>query len=206
MNRFVQSLEPRVVLSATAAQIVADELKILADARAVRADVQKFGPSLLAEAKQIRASLKALPATAQNNTLGSRLRADVAAWYGNLKSDVLTLVRTGESAARKSVADGIAVYLSPSNTAARAKLAADLKSLDTATAAPITRILADVASARTAVFNDLNAISAANPSAPALQATVLKASTDSQAALGAATTDVQAIQTHVRALVTDLGA
>src|SRR3954447_11033064 len=98
MSHLIESLEARVVLSATAAQIVADELKLVTDAKAVRADVQKFGPALQAEVKQIQATLKTLPATPQNKTLGTRLRSDVSAWYGHLKSDVLTLIRTGESA------------------------------------------------------------------------------------------------------------
>ena len=205
MSSFIQPLESRTLLSASSAQIVADELKIVTDAKAARADVFHFAPILAADAKTIAADLKALLNATQNRTLAGKLKTDATQWFARLKADVLTIVRAGGADARKSVADGIAVFFNPGNTAARNRLSADLTHLEGITAGPISKLLGDAGSARTAILADLSAISSSNPTNTALTADVQHASTDTNAALQAATTDVQTLQGDVNLLIKDLG-
>jgi hypothetical protein len=204
MSCLIQSLEPRTLLSASSAQIVADELKIVSDARTARSDVFHYTPILIADAKSIAADLKSLANTSQNRSLGAKLKSDATQWFTRLKTEVLSIIHTGEPDARKAVVDGIAVYLNPSNTSARSQLSADLTQLQSVTSGPIAKLLSDAASARTAILSDLTAITAANPTATTLNSDVSKATSDTNTALNAASSDVHAIQTDVNTLISDL--
>lgn len=205
MSRLIQSLEPRMLLSATPAQIVADELKIVSDAGTARSDVLHDAPILIADARAIATDLKSLANTSQNRGLGATLKSDVTQWFARLKTEVLNLIHTGEPDARKAVAAGMAVYLNPSNTSARARLSADLTHIESVTSGPIAKLLSDAASARTAVLADLNAITTANPTATNLNSDVSRATSDTNAALNAATSDVHGLQSDVSTLISDLG-
>ena len=205
MTRLIQPLESRILLSASSTQIVADELKIVSDANSARTDVLHFAPILVADAKSVAADLKSLSNTAQNRTLGAKLKTDATQAFAHLKSEVLAIIHTGGPVAKKAVIDGLAVFANPSSVAARARLSADLKHLQSVTSGTIAKFLSDAGSARTAILGDLNAITAANPTGTTLATDVSKASIDTTAALGAATTDVQTLQGDVNTLITDLG-
>jgi hypothetical protein len=205
MVRFIDPLESRVLLSASSTQIISDELKIVSDAKAARSDVFHYAPVLKSDAKSILNDVKALANTTQNRTLSSHLSTDATNWVSRLKADVLTIIRAGGADARRAVADGIAVFLNANNTAARARLAVDLTHLQIATNGPISKLLSDAGSARTAILNDLNSISSANSSNTTLKTDVLHASTDTQNVSNVATADVQKLQGDVTTLVKDLG-
>lgn len=205
MNAQIQPLEPRLLLSASSAQIVADELKIVSDAGTARSDVLHFAPILIADAKSVAADLKSLANTSQNRSLGTKLKSDATQWFTRLKTEVLTIIHTGEPDVRRAVADGIAVYLNPSNTSARNRLSADLTHLQSVTSGPIAKVLTDAASARTAILADLTAITTANPTATTLNSDVSKATGDTNTALNAATNDVHGLQSDVNTLISDLG-
>jgi hypothetical protein len=204
MNHLVQPLEPRTLLSASSAQILADELKIVSDAGTARSDVFHYAPILIAGAKSIAADLKSLANTSQNRSLGAKLKSDATQWFTRLKTEVLSIIHTGEPDARKAVLDGIAVYVNPSNTSARSRLSADLTHLQSVTSGPITKLLSDAGSARTAILADLTAITTANPTATTLNFDVSKATGDTNTATNTATNDVHGLQSDVNTLISDL--
>src|SRR2546423_7758880 len=123
MSSFVESLESRTLLSAggLGAGVVADELQLLGDARSIRADLKKCGSKLSAELRQITADLKGLPNSSQNRALLAKLRMDEHRALYAMKRDANNLVRAGSTGVRRAIADGIAVFFSPGDAAARAK-------------------------------------------------------------------------------------
>ena len=206
MLPLVQSLESRRLLSsAPATGVVADELKIVADANSIKADVAHCRRTLKLDAQTISADLKRLPNTAPNRSLLTTLKGDVNHQLVTVKADVSALLKAGEADARKAMADGIRVFLNPTNSAPRAKLAADIRKLQTETATPLAKLLGDLSSAKTAIANDLSAIAAANPSAKQLQADVPAVQRDATTCLNTVNDNVQTVQTDVANLLHDLG-
>src|SRR5437016_154498 len=100
MNRFIDPLESRVLLSASSTQIISDELKIVTDAKSARSDVFHYAPILKTDAKSILKDVRSLANTTQNRTLSSHLTTDATSWFSRLKGDVLTIIRAGGADAR----------------------------------------------------------------------------------------------------------
>ena len=204
MSQFIQALEPRALLSASGTTIVADETRLLGDARAIRAEVSHFGSLLKSDARTIQADLRGLPNTPANRALTSTLRTDVQKGIARLQKDVSVVIRVGSADARKALADGLAVFLNPTNAAALGRLAGDITRLTTATAAPIATVLADATAFQSQVGQDVSAVAAANPTNAALQTHVQAANADTSSVLSTARTDLQTVQTDVTTLLHDL--
>ena len=204
MSPFVQTLESRTLLSASGATIVTDEGRLLGDARSIRADVHHFGSVLKNDSRLIQTDLRGLPGTPANRTLVSTLRADVQKGVAKLQKDVAAVVRVGSADARRAIADGLAVFLNPTNARALARLAGDITRLTTEVATPVATVLADAASFQSTVNHDLTAVAAANPTNTALQSHVQTATGDTSLALTTAQNDLQTVQTDVGTLLHDL--
>ena len=221
MSPMVESLESRCHLSASlpediagtvlqyltgsnATTIVADEGALVGDARSIRSDVRHFGSLLKNDARVVQADLRGLPSNAANRTLVGRLRTDVQQAITTLGKDASNLIRAGSSDARKAMADGIAVFFNPNNSAARARLAADITRLQNETAAPIAAILNDATTFQNRVSVDLNAVANANSTNSALHNHVQTANADTSAALATARTDAGKVQNDVTKLLHDL--
>lgn len=221
MPVFVDPLESRRLLSSTLlgdiagtvlqyltaptrATIVADETKLVADARSIRGDVQHFGSLLRNDAKSIQGELRALPDNATNRTLVGTLRTDVQHAIGTLGKDAANLVRVGSADARKALADGIVVFFNPNNSTARSRLAADITRLQTETAGPLAITLNDAATFQGRLSTDLTAVANANSTNAALQTRVQAANHDTASALTTAQNDVHTVQADVTTLLHDL--
>src|SRR5205085_1373714 len=135
----------------------ADELTILADAQSIRSDLSHCRTKLLGEAKSIGADLKGLPNSSQNRSLLATFKSDEKRCLNTLKADVSALVKAGASGARAALADGIRVFLDPTNAKARSRLANDLARLRQAGTGPLNKLLSDLASCQATVTGDLKA-------------------------------------------------
>lgn len=204
MSQFIQVLESRTLLSASGTAIVADETRLLGDARTIRAEVSHFGSLLKADSRLIQADLRGLPNTPGNRALVATLRTDVQKGIAKLQKDVATVIRVGSADARRALADGLAVFLNPTNAPALARLAGDITRLTTEAAAPIGTVLADAASFQSTVSHDLTALSNANPTNAALQGHVQTANADSSAAISTAGHDLQTVRSDIATLLGDL--
>ena len=202
--QFIQTLESRRLLSASGLTIVADETKLLGDARTIRSDVQHFAPLLKTDERVIQNDLRGLPNNATNRTLTGTLRGDVQAGIGKLRRDVGNLIRVGSSDARKAVADGISLFFNPTNASAQSRLAADITRLQNETAAPLAALLTDAAAFQSKITQDLTALSNANPTNTALHNDVQAANGHTSSALTTAQHDVTTVQTDLATLLHDL--
>lgn len=204
MSKFVQALESRTLLSASGSAIVADEVRLVGDARAIRSDVHHFSALLKTDSHQIQADLRGLPKTAGNRALVATLRTDLRKGTATLQKDVSAIIRTGSADARKALGDGMALFLNPTNVSAIARLAGDITRLESGVAAPLAALLTDAAAFQANLSGDLTALSAANPTNDTLQSHVQTASADTASALATAHNDVNTVQTDVTALLRDL--
>lgn len=221
MSPIVQSLESRCLLSASLPQviagtvlqyltgsngttIIADEGALVGDARSIRSDVRHFDSLLKNDARVVQADVRGLPSNAANRTLVGTLRTDVQQAISTLGKDASNLIRVGSSDARKALADGIAVFFKPNNSAARSRLAADITRLQNDTAAPIATILNDATTFQNRVSVDLTALANANPANSALHTHAQAANADTSTALATARADVSKVQGDLTKLLHDL--
>jgi len=206
MYRGMERLESRMLLSAVPPQVMTlmtDRATLLADVKAVRADIKTCQ---LTEAADLRAVTKDLKSakTAQNRALLTTLRTDDKACIRTLTTDLKTLFGHGSKDVNHALKDARLVLKNPSDAAARAKLTADLSSLQTD--ATGSHLAAEVAACQTTENADLNAIASANPSNTQLQTDVGTAHSDAGTCSTAVQTAASTLATDIAKFVTDAGA
>jgi hypothetical protein len=203
MSTFVEGLETRTLFAANPA-ITADLLRIVGDGQAIATDVRQSLPTLLADARAISSDLHALPNSVQNQPLVKKLRLDQQSWISTLRADGAAAAHAGSAKARLAIADGIRVFLHPTNLTFIARLGADLLSLGSAVAGPLSTLQSQAASGQAAILADLSNLAAANPTDATLQSHVQQVQTDASNAANTITQAGQNLQTDLGTLVTDL--
>ena len=161
MLPLIQTLEGRVLMSATADAIRADQKVIDADAKELKAEVAAAGKGVATELKTITADVKGSTNKTETGAELKTLKADGNALVVKLKKDVAALLKAGQGPSHKAAAHGVGVANSPSNAALKTKLSADIAALSTALSAPLTTLVADASGAGASA--DLDAIVASNP-------------------------------------------
>jgi hypothetical protein len=205
MSELIQELESRVLFSSMVGAVGAGT-QLAADVGTARADLTQYATTLRQDVRTVAADLRALPSSTTNTKLQATLRTDRAKWANTIQQDVLSAVRAATADGTKTVSAAVRVFLHPTNATFAKALATDLKAVGHALAGPLARLQTDVASARSALLNDLNGVATANPAATALQTDVNQLGADTQNAIDKLTTDGQAIQSDLQTLVADLGA
>lgn len=205
MSELIQELESRVLFSSVLGTVGAGT-QLATDVGTARADLTQYAATLRQDVQTVSADLRALPASTTNTKLQSTLRTDRAKWTNAIQQDVLSAVRAATADGTKTVSDAARVFLHPTNATFARALANDLKAVGHALAGPLAKLQTDVASARSALLNDLNGVASANPTATSLQTDVNQLGSDTQSAIDKLTADGQAIQSDLQTLVADLGA
>lgn len=208
LTRFVQALESRTFLSASPVPttIIADELAVAADIKAFHADLKAYGPTYKADVKALKADLEALPKSEQNALLLNVLRADQNKCAATLRADFAHLMAVDRPALHKLRADGLRVFMHPTDAAAKAALAADITAFQSANAAPLATFMADLTACTHTLSTDVAALVAANPTATKLASDLQKAQADVAAAVSTIQNDLSKTQADLGKLTTDLSA
>lgn len=203
MSRFIQSLEPRTLLSATVtkATLLADRAALLAEAKSARGGLTALVATLTHDTKTVQTDLKGGPKT--DATLLKTLRTDEGATKALVHKDLNALLGPSQALANRTIGQGLA-SMSHSNATLQAKIAADLAQLATVTAAPLAKLSADLQAAT--VGADLQAIGAANPANATLVADIAKLESDVSTAGGTLSTAATSFQTGVSTASSDVAA
>lgn len=205
-TRFIQSLEPRMLLSATPQTLVADELLLASDVKALHADLKAYGSTYKADVKALGADLKALPKSHQNVLLLNVLKKDQNKCAATLMADFAHLMAVDRPAVNKLTADAFRVFLHPTDATAKAKLAGDITAFQSAGAAPMAQFATDLAACGQTLAADVAALATANPSATQLSSDLDKTRADATAAAATIQADVSKGETDLTTLLTDLTA
>ena len=205
-TQFVQTLESRTLLSASVIPpaVIADELAVLSDVKALHADLKAYGSAYKSDVKALHDDLQALPKSPQNMLLLNVLRADQNKCAATLRADFAHLMAVDRPALHKLAADGLRVFMHPTDAAAKATLAADITAFQSAGAAPLATFMTDLAACTTTLSADASALVNANLNATKLASDLGKTQTDVAAAVNAIQNDLAKGQTDVSQLLTDL--
>jgi hypothetical protein len=201
MSRFVQSLEPRTLFSATPITketLLADRAAIIAQAKAAKASLAALNKALAADTKTVQTDSKGSKA---NAPLLKTLKADEAKTRATVNKDLNALLGPTQGLANRSIGHGIAL-MAHSNPALDAKIAADVAALAAATAVPLAKLEADLQAA--AIGADVNALLTANLTDATLAADITKLESDVSAAVANLTTAATTFQSGVGTVATDV--
>lgn len=198
MSRFIEPLECRTLLSASASTLASDLAAINTDASTVKLSFGTLEITLAGDFKAILGDLKG--SGKSNNALLRTLKSDGKKTLNKLKSDGKALLKA-TSVSKRATADGIKLT-QKSSTALTAKVQKDITLLGSATSTPLSNIQAD--SQNTGLGTDLDALTAANPTNTSLATDDAKAKTDATTQGSAFVSAAQTFATAVTTLQTDL--
>jgi hypothetical protein len=191
MSRFIQPLESRTLLTATAASIAAETAAINTDSAAVKADLAALKTGALADLKTIGIDVKG---SATNAPLFKALSAHERSFISKVSADATAMLK-GSTTAARGAADGNAVAANPGNGAAANKIQGDITALAKADSTPLTKLTTDAAT--TTVDSDFVALNGGSSHAAgamthfdSLVAKLMADSTTYSNALGSLKTDL----------------
>ena len=202
MHACIQPLESRVLFSAssiTAATLIADKAKILADQTSVKANVEILFTEGKAEAKLITLAFKTLPKADQS--LLKLLTTDSDEGGEFVAKDVALLLTPGSALVNKSVAAGEAV-LKNATAGSLAAEAKDTALLQTVTNIPLGALQALFADTKLTDFRE--SLIAEFPTATALDSALSTELTNSAAGKSAISAAAVEFQTDIATLDADL--
>jgi hypothetical protein len=205
-TQFVQTLESRMLLTATPNTLVADELVLAADVKTLHADLKAYAPAYKADVKTLADDLRALPKSPANVLLLNKLRTDQNKCAATLRADFAHLMAVDRPAIHKLTVDAFRVFLHPTDATAQAKLAADIAAFQANGAAPLAQFTTDLAACGQTLAADADALVAANPTATKLATDLDKTKADASAAATTIQADVTKGQADLTKLLTDLSA
>jgi hypothetical protein len=202
MFQFIQTLERRVLLSATADALRADQQVIDADAKDLKAELAAASKGVATELKTITADVKGSTNKTETATQLKTLKADGNALLVKLKKDTAALLKAGQGPSHKAVGQGVRVINSPSNVAQVTKLSTQITALSTALSDPLATLVADASSG--GVPADLDALVASNPANTTLANDAAAAQASLNARLTTFVTAATKFSSDVTTLNTDL--
>jgi hypothetical protein len=194
MSRFIQPLERRTLLTASASSLSADLTSINTDAAAVKADLTSLQTAATADFKSLVSDLKGSSKT--NLALLAKLRSDGNKYLAKLKADVNALLK-GSALSAKGVKDGTATLANP-NAPASGNIKGDVNALAAAATNPLTKLTTDASTAT--LVADLNALAGTK----SLSTDVTKAANDLNSLSGKVVSDANKFGSAVNTLKTDL--
>ena len=171
MLPFVQSLESRRLLSASVGLALA-EAQLVGQVKTLVSDAMAARVAISADAKAVRADLKAL--NVQNTAAGHKVASAIASAKTTIRTDVQHMLIAGAKDGKAIEGDLLKIYFFDAGNAtlvakAQVKLAADIKSLSNVETPFVAKLTADIGAAETAIGTDLQALVDANKSDAALQ-------------------------------------
>lgn len=191
MSRFMQSVEPRRMLSATSQSFESDASEIAAGAKAVRSSVIA---GRVADRLAVAADLRAAGGRANARLSAALLRDDAAGWAHVFGADTSLLVK-GSALAHRSAADGTLLLRHPGNSTFQSRVSADAAALGGQIATLLAAVQNEYVAAEQTRNADLAAIVTTNPTIAALPGHVQTIQNDeaaTSAVLGATAALVQA--------------
>jgi len=198
MSRFIQPLERRTLLTATATSLAAESAAVATAAPPVQADLLALQLAAKTDLAAITLDLKGSPKT--NAPLLRFLKRDTNQFVNKEKSDVTALLRATPKTA-KGAADGSALLIAPTVPALQAKIPNDIAPL-TLTNTRFATLTAD--SLTTTVDTDLTNLTTANPTNTALTTDANKLNTDLTSLTATLLTDAAAYNSAVTTFKNDL--
>lgn len=157
MSQFIQSLESRMLMAASAATLATDLGNVNTLGATVKADLTALQAGAKTDLAAITADLKG------NKTSAAQLKTlklDEAKYLAKIKADVTAMLKASSTATR-GAKDGTASIATPTNVPLSNKVAADVAALTSMTTTPLGNLTLDVP---TGVINtDLGALTGANP-------------------------------------------
>lgn len=198
MSRFIQSLERRTFLTATATSLANESGAIATDAAPVQADLAALQLAAKTDLALITVDLKGSPKT--NAPLLRFLKRDTNQFVNKEKTDVNALLRATARAA-KGATDGTALLIAPTVPSLQAKIPVDIVPL-TLTNTRFATLTGD--SLLTTVDADITALTTANPTITALTTDANKLRTDLSSDTATLLTDAGTYNNAVTAFKTDL--
>lgn len=162
-RRFLQSLEPRRLFSASAVALAADLSDVLSEIRSLRGVLTAAKSVDLADRKTFLADLH--PASNRSNArLTAQLeRDDARGWAKVLAADASLLLR-GSALCRRDSADAILLLKRPTNAALQTRVSTESSALNGQVATLLSAVQDQFVAADQARDGDLSAIVSANPS------------------------------------------
>jgi hypothetical protein len=204
MSQFIQSLESRVLMSASSATLSTDLSTIVADATTTRAASKSLQSTALSDERIIAADLRGLSNKSSNRVLLLKAQVDEARLFSRTAVAEANLLITGSARSRHAVGDGRILLAHPTNASLKAHVAGHVTNLNTVIPAELNVLQSDVANLVQTWVADLNAIAAANPGSSTLAAAVQTAQNDVSTHAGALTSAATKFQTDIAILGNDL--
>jgi hypothetical protein len=170
MDRFVQSLESRQLLSASA-NLSIDEAKLALDVRGIIADAKTARTSLVTDGKAVASELKGL--NLKNAPLGKALATAINQSRAKIGADVGHIVTAGLVDGHAVFSDFLRLEFADDGNAAKiaadqTKLAADVVKLYNVEKPFTDKLQADITASETKIENAVQSIVNANKSDTAL--------------------------------------
>jgi len=201
--RFIDALELRQLLSASAATLSADLSDALSEIKAVRGILTAAKSAELADRKTFLADLRPASDRANAKLVAQLERDDARAWVKTLSVDIAMLLK-GSPLCRRATADGILLLKRPKSSALNTRVSTESSAL----AGQIAPLLSDMQNQFIAASQthdaDLNAIVSANPSIPALSGDLQSTENHLGGASGELGGTAVLAQSQVGTLATDL--
>ena len=197
MSRFIEPLESRTLLSASASTLSTDFSAIATDAGAVKSAFIQLEVALAGDYKAILTDLKGSKGSSSQL---KTLKSDGKKALNTLKKDGLALLKAAVIA-KRATTDGTKL-IAKSSTAQTTKVNKDITALGSATTTPLANIQND--SQHTGIGSDLDALAAANPSNTQLATDAAKTKTDANTQGSAFVSASQTFSDAVATLKTDL--
>jgi hypothetical protein len=204
VSQFIQSLESRMLMSASSSTLSTDLSVIVADATATRAASKSLQSAALSDEKIIAADLRGLSNKSSNRVLLLRAQLDEARLFSRTSIAEANLLITGSVRSRHAVGDGKTLLTHPTNASLKAHVAGHVTNLNTVVPAELNVLQTNVANLVQTWVADLNAIAAANPSDATLAGAVQTAQNDVNTRAGTLTAAATKFQTDIAILGNDL--
>ncbi len=198
MSRFIQPLERRMLLTATATSLANELTTINTDSATVKVDMAAIQTAVKTDLAAITVDLKGSPKT--NAPLLRFLKRDTNQFVAKLKADVTTLLRATATSA-KGASDGTALLAAPTSAPLQGRIPNDIPPL-TLTTTRFGKLNGDALTAT--VDADVTALTTANPTNTALNTDGNKLTSDLNTLTATLLSDAGKFNTAVGALKTDL--
>ena len=204
MSGLVESLESRLLLSASLETVKADVHAFRADAKAIIADFRnEVTKPLNADVKTLKADLKTI-GTAADKTVGLRFLGDVRSGSKLFSKGSHALVTLANKDVNKIVAAYTRLMHKPGNAVFQAKLTAAVNALQTDVLPAVQRVLDAETSLQGTATTDLNDLAANHPGDAKLQSDVQSTIDHLANGLNAVQAAVSLAQTQVDTIIGDV--
>jgi hypothetical protein len=204
MKLFIESLERRVLMSATKATLAGDVAVIVADVHATRATFQGLRSVVVTDERAIGLALRGLPNLVQNRRLLLRAELDAVRLFSTTLIGASRLLAFGTRGSLHAAGDGDVLLAHPTIPGLKAHVAGHVAALNTQIPSLGQALETRVAAALQTWDSDLNTLLLANTANAGVVAAVQTVENGSVAQVGRFTAAAGQFEGDIAALGNDL--